>query len=49
MGGEGGWHVTCLNFKMSCFSVYKCFMSLLEVEQKFFVFVGILEKGIEMH
>ena len=28
--------------------VYKCFISLWKIERKFFVFVGILEKGIEI-
>ena len=36
------------NFKTSRVGVYKCFMSLSKIERKFFVFVGILEKGIEM-
>ena len=44
-GGGGGSHVACLNFKMSRVSVYKCFMPLSEIERKFFVFVGIVEKG----
>ena len=49
-GWGGGWgsHVACLNFKTSRAGVYKCFMSLSEIERKFFVFVGILEKGIKM-
>ena len=34
-----------MNFETSRVGVYKCFMSPLEIEQKFFVFVGILEKG----
>ena len=34
-----------LNFKTSNVGVYKCFMLLSEIEQKFFVFVGIVEKG----
>ena len=42
-----GW-VARLNFKTSRVGVYKCFMSLSESERKFVVFVGILEKGIEM-
>ena len=33
------------NFKTSRVGVYKCFTSLSEIERKFFVFVGILEKG----
>jgi len=44
-GGGGGSHVPRLNFKMPRVGVYKCFMSLSEIEQKFFVFVGILENG----
>ena len=40
-----GSHVARLNFKMSCVSVYKCFMLLSEIKREFFVFVGILEKG----
>ena len=36
------------NSKTSRVGVYKCFMSLSKIERKFFVFVGILEKGIEM-
>ena len=36
--GGGG-----LNFKTSRVGVYKCFTS--EIERKFFVLVGILEKG----
>ena len=36
------------NFKTSCVGVYKCFMLLSKIERKFFVFVGILEKGIEI-
>ena len=43
--GEGESHVTSLNFKRSRVGVYKCLMSLSEIEQKFFVFVGIFEKG----
>ena len=38
--GGGG-----LNFKTSRVGVYKCFKSLSDIERKFFVFVGILEKG----
>ena len=34
-----------LNFKTSHVGVYKCFMLLSEIEQKFFVSVGIVEKG----
>ena len=41
----GGSHVACLNFKTSRVGVYKCFTPLSEIEQKFFVFVGIVEKG----
>ena len=44
-GGGGGSHVARLNFKTSRVGVYKCFTSLSEIERKFFVFVGILEKG----
>ena len=44
-GRGGGCHVTHLNFKTSHVGVYKCFMLLSEIEQKFFVFVGIVEKG----
>ena len=44
-GRGGGCHVTHLNFKTSHVSVYKCFTLLSEIEQKFFVFVGILAKG----
>ena len=40
--------VARLNFRTSRIGVYKCFMSLSESERKFLVFVGILEKGIEM-
>ena len=43
--GGGGSHVARLNFKTSRVGVYKCFTSLSEIERKFFVFVGILEKG----
>ena len=43
--GGGGTHISRLNFKTSCVAVYKCFTSLLEIERKFLVFVGILEKG----
>ena len=42
---RGGCHVTHLNFKTSHVCVYECFMLLSEIEQKFFVFVGIVEKG----
>ena len=35
----------CLNFETSHVGVYKCFTLLLEIEQIFFVFVRILEKG----
>ena len=38
-----------LNFKTSRVRVYKCLMSLLKIERKFFVFVAILEKGGAMH
>ena len=41
----GGSHIACLNFKTSRVGVYKCFTPLSEIEQKFFVFVGIVEKG----
>ena len=44
-GGGGGSHVACLNFKTSHVRVYKCFTLLSEIEQKFFVFVRIIEKG----
>ena len=47
-GGGGGSHVARLNFETSRVGVYKCFMSLSGIERKFFVFVGILEQGIEM-
>ena len=50
-GGEGRGgrsHVARLNFKTSRVGVYKRFMSGSESERNFFVFVGILEKGIEM-
>ena len=47
-GGGVGSHVARLNFETSRVGVYKCFMSLSEIERKFFVFVGILEQGIEM-
>ena len=40
-----GSYVTRLNFKTSGVSVYKCFTLLSEIKRKFFVFVGILEKG----
>ena len=40
-----GSHAARLNFKTCRVSIYKCFTSLLEIERKFFVFVGILEKG----
>ena len=39
-----GSHVAGLNFKTSRVGVYKCFTPLSEIEQKFFVFVGIVEK-----
>ena len=44
---RGGSHIALLNFKMSRVGgqCYKCLMSLSEIEQKFFVFVGILAKG----
>ena len=42
--GEGAMSAH-LNFKTSHVGVYKCFMLLSEIEQKFFVFVGIVEKG----
>ena len=50
MGGGGGrgwgrFHVARLNFKTSRVGVYKFFTSLSEIERKFFVFVGSLEKG----
>ena len=45
VGWGGRSHVACLNFKMSCVGVYKCFTPLSEIERKFFVFVGIVEKG----
>ena len=44
-GGGGGSHVARLNFNTSRVGVYKRFTSLSEIERKFFVFVGILEKG----
>ena len=44
-GGGKGSHVARLNFETSHVGVYKCFRSLWEIETKFFVFVGILEKG----
>ena len=44
-GGRGGSPIARLNFKKSYVGVYKCFMSVSEIEQKFFVLVGILEKG----
>ena len=47
-GWGGGFHVARLNFKQSRVGVHKCFTSLSEIEQKFFVFVGILERGIAM-
>ena len=42
-----GWGscVVSLNFKMSLVGVDKCFTPLSEIEQKFSVFVRILEKG----
>ena len=43
-----GSHVARLNFKTSGVGVYKYFMSLSEIERKFFVLVWILEKGVEM-
>ena len=42
---RGESHVARLNFKTSRVGVYKCFTSLSEIERKFFVFGGILEKG----
>ena len=45
LGRGGGFHVARMNFKTSLVGVYKCFTSLSEIERKFFVFVGILEKG----
>ena len=41
----GGGHDARLHFKMPCVCVYKCFTSLSEIKRKFFVFVGVLEKG----
>ena len=38
--------VARLNFKTSRVGVYKWFTSLSEIERNFFVFVGILEKGM---
>ena len=46
---QGGSHVACLNVKTSCVGVYKCFTLLSEIGQKFFVFVGILEKRGRNH
>ena len=46
--GGGGVHVARLNFKNSHVGVYKCFTSVSEIERKFSIFVGILEKGIVM-
>ena len=43
----GGSHGTCLNFKKSHVSVYKCFTLLLEIEQKFFVFVSAVKKPLQ--
>ena len=43
--GGGGLHVARLNFKTSRVGADDCFTSLSEIERKFFVFVGILEKG----
>ena len=43
--GPGVSHIACLNFKTSHVGVYKSFTPLSEIEQKFFVFVGIVEKG----
>ena len=40
-----GSHAARLNFKTCRVGIYKCFTSLSEIERKFFVFVGILEKG----
>ena len=40
-----GSHATCLNFKTSHVSVYKCFTLLSEIKRKFVVFGRILEKG----
>ena len=48
VGGGGGSYFARLNFETSRVGVYKCFMSLSGIERKFFVFVGILEQGIEM-
>ena len=46
---RGGGGVRCcflfLNFETYHVGVYKCFTLLLEIEQIFFVFVRILEKG----
>ena len=46
-GGGGSWecHVARLNLKRLVSVFSKCFTSLSEIERKFFVFVGILEKG----
>ena len=45
-GGLGPmFFLVCLNFETSHIGVYKCFTLLLEIEQTFFVFVRILEKG----
>ena len=41
----GESHVAGLNFKTSRVGVYKCFTPPSEIELKFFVFVGIVEKG----
>ena len=43
--GGGGVHVARLNFKTSRVGAYNCFTSLTEIERKFFVFIGILDKG----
>ena len=43
--GWGGGGVRCCFFETSHVGVYKCFTLLLEIEQIFFVFVRILEKG----
>ena len=48
-GGGGMGYGACLNFKPSRVGVYKCFMSLSEIKQKFFVFVQILQKVGSLH
>ena len=44
-GGVGGLPCRSSEFKTTRIGDHKCLTSLSEIERKFFVFVGILEKG----